>query len=93
MAVRALGVVQEEPCSCLQVTPGHAWLCPHTLLSYLPAILSTVCVQVLIDLKQVESGSLYDDFEMLAPKKIKVRVNLLLCLHFFLLCGDTNVRM
>jgi calreticulin len=27
--------------------------------------------EVLIDLKQVESGSLYDDFEMLAPKKIK----------------------
>jgi hypothetical protein len=50
-------------------------------------------VQVLIDLKQVESGSLYDDFEMLAPKKIKVRVNPLLCLCIFLLCAVTNLRM
>lgn len=32
-----------------------------------------VCLQVLIDMKSVENGTLYDDFEMLAPKKIKVR--------------------
>lgn len=32
-----------------------------------------VCLQVLIDLKPVENGTLYDDFDMLAPKKIKVR--------------------
>jgi hypothetical protein len=28
---------------------------------------------VYVDLKQVESGSLYDDFDMLPPKTIKVR--------------------
>jgi hypothetical protein len=28
--------------------------------------------QVYIDQKQVESGSLYEDFDMLPPKKIKV---------------------
>lgn len=31
-------------------------------------------VQVLIDLKPVENGTLYDDFDMLPPKKIKVGV-------------------
>jgi hypothetical protein len=30
-------------------------------------------LQVYVDLKQVESGSLYDDFDMLPPKTIKVR--------------------
>jgi hypothetical protein len=41
--------------------------------------LSTACccvvawlLQVYVDLKQVESGSLYDDFDMLPPKTIKV---------------------
>lgn len=34
-----------------------------------------VCgLQVYIDLKQVESGSLYDDFDMLPPKTIKVNL-------------------
>ena len=36
-------------------------------------IVLVVCLQVLIDMKSVENGTLYDDFEMLAPKKIKVR--------------------
>jgi hypothetical protein len=30
--------------------------------------------QVLIDLKPVENGSLYEDFDMLPPKKIKASV-------------------
>jgi hypothetical protein len=43
-------------------------------------------LQVYVDLKQVESGSLYDDFDMLPPKTIKVGVQqlallvLLVCL-------------
>jgi hypothetical protein len=35
-------------------------------------MLPAVAVQVLVDLKSVETGSLYDDFDMLPPKKIKV---------------------
>lgn len=29
-------------------------------------------IQVLVDLQTTETGSLYDDFDMLPPKKIKV---------------------
>lgn len=31
-----------------------------------------LCLQVLIDMNEVASGSLYEDWDMLPPKKIKV---------------------
>lgn len=47
------------------------------LMLLLPRVLTCASLlltvlQVYVDLKQVESGSLYDDFDMLAPKTIKV---------------------
>lgn len=36
---------------------------------------SVSMLQVYVDLKKVESGSLYDDFDMLPPKTIKVSIS------------------
>lgn len=55
--------------------PWVAW-CTHqvcgTWHSLCPCPRPVLHTQVYIDQKQVESGSLYDDFDMLPPKKIKV---------------------
>lgn len=46
-----------------------------TQLQTVQCVTAKLCfphVQVYIDMKPVENGTLYDDFDMLPPKKIKV---------------------
>ena len=63
------GACYLDPRTCAGANSSlqHAWC--HTAIH--AASIITACAQVLIDLKEVAAGSLYEDWDMLQPKTIK----------------------